>query len=242
MASHCWTDSRREEYVKELALHIPVTVVGKCARVRPGPGIAMHTQVLGQESDTEDDLDKYYFYLAFENSKCKDYITEKFFRGLEVRWARCDALQAASVPVVLGGADYTSVAPPHSHINVKDFPSPAALASRLHHLMAAPAEYTAYFWWKSHYKVSSDVDPLHPHSLPSTFPCALCSHVASAAPSTVGSLAESWSTAAGCEAASSYHCNRDRERWFPGRRSYRQQLLREGRSRIVDLQDIVPGI
>ena len=44
-----------------------------------------HPQVLGQESDTEDDLDKYYFYLAFENSKCKDYITEKFFRGLEVR-------------------------------------------------------------------------------------------------------------------------------------------------------------
>lgn len=36
MASHCWTDSSREEYVKDLALHIPVTVLGKCAKVRLG--------------------------------------------------------------------------------------------------------------------------------------------------------------------------------------------------------------
>ena len=35
-----------------------------------GLGNAMYpSQVLGQESDTEEDLDKYYFYLAFENSK-----------------------------------------------------------------------------------------------------------------------------------------------------------------------------
>ena len=33
IASHCWTDSRREEYVKQLSKFIPVTVVGKCAKV-----------------------------------------------------------------------------------------------------------------------------------------------------------------------------------------------------------------
>lgn len=207
-----------------------------------GLGNAMYpSQVLGQESDTEEDLDKYYFYLAFENSKCKDYITEKFFRGLQVRGGdQVQNPQAASVPVVLGGADYTSIAPPHSHINVRDFPSPAELATHLRHLMATPAEYTAYFWWKSHYRVSSDVDPLHPHSLPSTFPCALCSHVASAAPSTVASLEETWSRAAGCEAATSYHCNRDRDRWYPGRRSYADLLLNSGKQQIVQLQDMLP--
>ena len=32
----------------------------------------------------EDDITKYYFYFAFENSLCKDYISEKVFRALEV--------------------------------------------------------------------------------------------------------------------------------------------------------------
>lgn len=39
----------------------------------------------------------YYFYLAFENSFCKDYVTEKILTGLE----------HFSVPVVYGGANYT---------------------------------------------------------------------------------------------------------------------------------------
>ena len=33
MASHCWTDSRREQYVKQLARHVDVRVVGGCAQV-----------------------------------------------------------------------------------------------------------------------------------------------------------------------------------------------------------------
>ena len=41
-------------------------------------------QVLGQTSSEEDDFGKFYFYLAFENSICNDYVTEKFFRGLQV--------------------------------------------------------------------------------------------------------------------------------------------------------------
>ena len=35
----------------------------------------------------------YYFYLAFENSLCDEYITEKFFRTLKFN----------TVPVVMGG-------------------------------------------------------------------------------------------------------------------------------------------
>ena len=29
-------------------------------------------------------MNKYYFYFAFENSKCKDYISEKVYRALQV--------------------------------------------------------------------------------------------------------------------------------------------------------------
>ena len=35
-------------------------------------------------NEAEDDVNKYYFYFAFENSKCKDYISEKVFRALQV--------------------------------------------------------------------------------------------------------------------------------------------------------------
>ena len=50
-----------------------------------------------------------------------DYVTEKFFM----------ALQRNVVPVVFGGADYASLAPPHSYINALDFDSPEKLAEAL---------------------------------------------------------------------------------------------------------------
>ena len=53
------------------------------------------------------------FYLAFENSLCRDYITEKFWKVLSYN----------VVPVVLNGVNMTRVAPPHSYIDIKDFDS-----------------------------------------------------------------------------------------------------------------------
>ena len=53
------------------------------------------------------------FYLAFENSLCADYITEKFFKVLEYN----------VIPVVLNGVNMTKFAPKHSYIDIKDFDS-----------------------------------------------------------------------------------------------------------------------
>ena len=53
------------------------------------------------------------FYLALENSLCEDYITEKYFKILPYN----------VIPVVLNGANMTDIAPPHSYIDIKDFPS-----------------------------------------------------------------------------------------------------------------------
>ena len=84
-------------------------------------------QVVGQTSSKEDDLGKFYFYLAFENSICNDYVTEKFFRGLQVTIGNLDNIgpkqncQAPVVPIVLGGANYSALAPNHSFIHVDDF-------------------------------------------------------------------------------------------------------------------------
>lgn len=96
---------------------------------------------------------EYFFYLGFENSLCKDYITEKFF----------NAMKRNVVPVAMGGVvsegsnDYKDFykPPDHSFINVvKDYPNPADLAAYLRRLMANPSEYAEYFWWKEHYDIT----------------------------------------------------------------------------------------
>ena len=62
----------------------------------------------------------YKFYLSFENSMCKDYVTEVFF----------DAMNRTILPVVLGGDPeiYDDIAPTHSFINVQpEFKDPQVL-------------------------------------------------------------------------------------------------------------------
>merc|ERR1712156_610739 len=87
--------------------------------------------------------ENYKFLLAFENSLCTDYITEKFYR----------TLTRLIVPVVLGGANYTRLAPPGSFINALNYPSPSDLAKELKRLSGDYNAYNQHFWWKDHYKV-----------------------------------------------------------------------------------------
>ena len=77
-------------------------------------------------SDKEDCFqyisDNYKFYISFENSLCKDYVTEKFFQ----------AMSHDILPIVYGGADYSEIAPPKSYINVlPEYENPKDLASFL---------------------------------------------------------------------------------------------------------------
>ena len=51
------------------------------------------------------------FYLAFENSLCDDYVSEKFF----------SILNSDIIPVVMNGANMSRIAPKQSYIDVKDF-------------------------------------------------------------------------------------------------------------------------
>ena len=49
---------------------------------------------------------------------------------------------------VMGGANYTTRAPPKSYINVLDFENPKQLAEFLIQLANDEEEYQSYFWWK----------------------------------------------------------------------------------------------
>ena len=64
------------------------------------------------------------FYLAFENSNCRDYITEKLWKTFSF----------PVVPIVMGGGNYFRDAPPHSYIDVVDFENVKALADYLIYL------------------------------------------------------------------------------------------------------------
>ena len=131
VVSNCHTQSKREDYVRELAKYIKTDVYGKC-----GDLSCDHNTCFAMINKT------YKFYLAFENSICKDYITEKVFRILEY---------GGLVPVVLSGANYSRQLPPHSFIDAMDFPSPRALADHLHKLDSNDTLYDEYFRWKQDY-------------------------------------------------------------------------------------------
>ena len=64
--------------------------------------------------DSHELLSKTYpFYLAFENSLCDDYVSERFF----------SSLHTDMIPVVMNGANMSQIAPKHSYIDLKDFAS-----------------------------------------------------------------------------------------------------------------------
>ncbi len=68
--------------------------------------------------------EEYKFYLAFENSICEEYITEKFERTLAM----------PVVPIALGGGPYERYYPNGSYIDVFDFKTPKDLADYLMYL------------------------------------------------------------------------------------------------------------
>lgn len=132
--SNCHTASKREDYVKELSKHIEVHIFGACGDHQCTP--KMSPECYNNVSQ------EYRFYLSFENSNCKDYVTEKYYHIL---------LMSSMLPVVLGGANYSQVGPPNAFIDVAEFPQPAKLAAFLKELANDSVRYNKYFEWKEHY-------------------------------------------------------------------------------------------
>lgn len=151
IASNCQTMSRREAYVNQLRQYIDVDIYGQC-----GNSTSDYTNLIHQ----------YKFFLSFENSLCNDYVTESFFR----------ALQNTLIPVVMGGANYSSLAPPHSYIDATQW-TPQELALHLNQLDADDEAYLRYFDWKVNYTVETGVGPMARRAL-----CHLCAKLHSPNP------------------------------------------------------------
>lgn len=133
-ASECATQSKREDYVRELQKYIEVDVFGACGPLTCGSREVgtwdqdrCHERLLHHKGS-------YKFYLSFENSLCKGYVTEKLWMLMPLD----------VVPVVMGMADYSNMLPKDSYIDVRDFPSPKALANYLKVLDKNPQQYNQY--------------------------------------------------------------------------------------------------
>lgn len=93
LISNCGAGTRRLDYINELKKYIPVKLFGACGEACPKV-----SQLTGKEANCKFIIGtEYKFFLAFENSICKDYITEKFFNMLSYN----------IIPVVLGGGNYS---------------------------------------------------------------------------------------------------------------------------------------
>lgn len=136
VVSNCHkVSSMRLEYVNELQKYINATIFGACGRK------CLDTFDNGIKGDCKVIIaQKYKFFFAFENSMCKDYITEKFFIILRFN----------IIPVVLGAGEYDMFIPKSGYINVKDYKSPKELADYLLYLDRNRTAYNSYFKWKKH--------------------------------------------------------------------------------------------
>ncbi|KAM4696295.1 3-galactosyl-N-acetylglucosaminide 4-alpha-L-fucosyltransferase FUT3-like [Rhinophrynus dorsalis] len=133
VVSQWYPGAPRIAYYEELKKHIPIDVYGK-----------KHMKLSWDDFYTT--ISQYKFYLAFENSIYKDYITEKFWRNAFDSWA---------VPVVLGTSrkNYERFMPGDAFIHVNDFSSHKELADFLLQLDKDDERYRKYFNWRSHYHV-----------------------------------------------------------------------------------------
>lgn len=111
--SDCVTDSKREDYVNELKKFIDIDIYGTCGDHKCYPSQS--------SSCYESVLDKYKFYLSFENAICKNYVTEKFF----------NIFNYDIIPVIFGGANYSSIAPIGTFIDATKYSEPKVLATIL---------------------------------------------------------------------------------------------------------------
>ncbi|KAK6172728.1 hypothetical protein SNE40_016331 [Patella caerulea] len=131
-SSNCGVPSEREKYISLLRKYIPVDFYGRCGNLTCKKS---HDCFISNAKI-------YKFYLSFENSLCRDYVSEKFFRpeSLDI------------VAVTRGGANYSKIAPTKTYIDTRDFKSVKDLANFLLYLDRNDTAYRQYIENKQSYE------------------------------------------------------------------------------------------
>jgi len=178
--SNCNSKSGRESAVKELKKYIPVDVYGSGSCSDPGLSCprSKDAECLQMLNTT------YKFYLSLENSMCSDYVTEKLWKVLSYN----------VIPVVLNGADMSSIAPPHSVIQFSDFKTIADLAKYLKKVAEDDLLFASYFWWRDFYTINT-----HQQTYQKAY-CSMCAalHDSSRGREVITDIKKHWTDDAKC--------------------------------------------
>lgn len=105
------------------------------------------------------DLSQYYFYLALENSHCRQYLTEEVFYN---------AYSKGAIPIIKGPptADCEKLLPPQSFLHIDNFESVEALATEIVYIRENVDRLLSYHYWRAHFTVINEGG--------STIPCRIC--------------------------------------------------------------------
>jgi glycoprotein 3-alpha-L-fucosyltransferase len=185
MASNCGGRNERWPYVKalKLSLNHDLDIFGRCLN-------GNKTVCPGHFDQDCTALKAYKFYLSFENSNCREYLTEKVF------W---NAYDKFAVPIIMGASreDCRRLLPPHSFLHVDDFANADALAKYLKYLDRDDERYLHYHDWRRHYQVFNE----HGYfGSASKHYCRICEalHYNSIAPKVYRKLDQFWSQQRDC--------------------------------------------
>ncbi|ULU04167.1 hypothetical protein L3Y34_017153 [Caenorhabditis briggsae] len=99
-----------------------------------------------QEGCDERFQSPYKFVIAFENSNCKDYVTEKFWRKAE---------QYKMVPIVMSRKIYKDLGiPDNMYIAVDDFKTLKEFVEFIKNLTSNEKEYMKYHKWREEFRIA----------------------------------------------------------------------------------------
>ncbi|KII71050.1 Alpha-(1,3)-fucosyltransferase 9 [Thelohanellus kitauei] len=119
----------RLRYIQSLRKHVPISLYGHCFN---------HTIM---HPEREKIISNHKFFLAFENSHCEDYNTEKYWH----------AILFGSIPIVMGYNKNLDHLIPGSYLDVFNFTNPKHLAQHLIEVMSNSKKEMSYHQWRKSY-------------------------------------------------------------------------------------------
>lgn len=135
VVSNCKTPSKRSQYVYLMKRRVPIDIFGACGSRKCPP--YPDTSCINMISDN------YKFYLSFENTLCRDYVTEKSFNIYSNAFS--------AIPIVRGGSGAHDIfLPPGSFIDTSYYKTISELTNYLRNVSEEKAY--SYFNWRNFYE------------------------------------------------------------------------------------------